>query len=738
MSYTPIMLDDQGWIAGLGAKRPTLDPDSLATAQSMAESVPGMVRRYAKFGRRISYPSYWWASYYQSDPSLDHWATTLADESSVGFVIINPNSGPGDDVSEDWQQQVRLAKGAGATVLGYVSTDYANAGIARDGSRDPNTILREIRQYVGWYGIDGIFLDEVSNGWSEAQVDDHIWYQKLVSTVRDNFPELVVVGNPGVNTRVEYAEIFDVLVTFENTAEAYLDSSVSQLRPDHYRTFPDAMFWHMIHDVEGPDQAEAVLEKASRAGVGHLYVTDDSNAHAPDEMWGNPYDVPPAAWLLETQRDWATAARRGPKGDKGDPAEVEIIGTPVTLDSAFAVPSSAPDSREIIQEALDGVVNGARRSYWSILEVNGGTVVLKPGIYRVSAPADGGPSLVVPRGVEFRTDQATLVFDYPATPTTNWCGVLLHSHAGLTVGKFKTRGSAPDAAHVYDAIRSYMQDNRNVVHGIGGAGIISNFRGAGYRGLGSYVVWLQNLRIAFCSHGIVHGHSGGLVTDGQGAYALPAGSTENVSASRRPTDMWVQNVNLDNIKGNNIVVGSPGTVAAPNTVVSGADSVTGGNLHLEHVIAEGSPARFLRARELSEIVFDDVHLEELGAPKGPMIDLDVIFGFIKVSSMRINTSQSRSVTALDGTRTVSTPNRIWQLGSFGQFIHDALYFQNSSSAPIAFSGTESWPAAWSNAKWDIRGIRTDAANIGSLTGPPLLPSDNFNERATNSQTHVMV
>lgn len=402
----------------------------------------------------------------------------------------------------------------------------------------------------------------------------------------------------------------------------------------------------------------------------------------------------------------------------------------VALDASYQVPSGAPDSRAIIQAALDAAANGSTRSYWSILELNSGTVVLKPGLYRISAPADGSPSLVVPRGVELRTDQAKLVFDYPAAPTTNWCGVLLHSHAGLTVGGFKTRGTAPDAAHVYDAVRSYMQDNRNVVQGVGGAGIIAGFQGAGYRSLGSYVVWLQNLRFAFCSHGIVHGHSGGLVTDGVGAYAVPSGHSENVSATRRPTDMWVQNVNLESIRGNNIVVGSPGTKELPNSVTGAADSVTGGNLHLEHVIAEGSPARFLRARELSEIIFDDVHLEEVGAPGGSMIDLDVIYGFIRVSSMRINTSQQRAVKDLAGASVVSNPNKIWQLGSYQQFIHDALYFQNSGS-DMAFSGAESWAGAWTGAVRDIRGIAPDKANTGKLLGAPMLPSDNFTGHATN-------
>ena len=38
-------------------------------------------------------------------------------------------------------------------MLGYVHTQY--------GVRDINLVKEEIRKYAEWYGVDGIFLDEV-------------------------------------------------------------------------------------------------------------------------------------------------------------------------------------------------------------------------------------------------------------------------------------------------------------------------------------------------------------------------------------------------------------------------------------------------------------------------------------------------------------------------------------------------------------------------------------------------
>lgn len=51
--------------------------------------------RQSKPLRKVSYPSYWWASYYQADQTKDLWGKTLNDPATTGYVIVNPNSGPG-------------------------------------------------------------------------------------------------------------------------------------------------------------------------------------------------------------------------------------------------------------------------------------------------------------------------------------------------------------------------------------------------------------------------------------------------------------------------------------------------------------------------------------------------------------------------------------------------------------------------------------------------------------------
>lgn len=296
---TPVNLSPQGTFTGR--------PDRYLTSQ---------IQHISHRSPRVSYPSYWPYSYWQQSSTQDIWANALARPEAVGYVIINPSSGPGTQISNDWEIQSRLVRNTGATTLGYVSTNYANKGPARAiGSRSSNTILEEIQRYIDWYKVDGVFLDEVSNGWNEEQSQDHLWYQSLSDQITSRFGAgFITIGNPGVATREEYLPLFDTLVTFENTAERYLTTNQDQILPYHYRNQPKSKFWHMIHDVTSLEQAQACLKRATQLKTGHIYLTEDTNDHdaAAGEMWGNPYDALPSPELLSLQLDWATPTSPNP------------------------------------------------------------------------------------------------------------------------------------------------------------------------------------------------------------------------------------------------------------------------------------------------------------------------------------------------------------------------------------------------------------------------------------------
>lgn len=394
---------------------------------------------------------------------------------------------------------------------------------------------------------------------------------------------------------------------------------------------------------------------------------------------------------------------------------------PVIFTVAKEIAANSPDARADLQAALNAAANGDDASYWAFLRFYAGTVHVAPGVYRISAPADGQPSIVVPRGVNLDFSDATLVFEYPSNMTTLWCGILQHSQAGVRVGNMVTKGAAPSNAHVYDALRIYHGDNGQQVHGVPGS-TISNFQGAAVRGLGTYVTRMQDIRVSFCSHGLVHGHSSGLVTDGVAPYALPAGSSGQASgAARRPTDMWVQNVIFDSTKGDVIVVGAVGSADKPNEVQGDADQITGGNLYLEHVLIEGTPARAVVARELSQIVLDDVHLEEVGAPGGAMFDIDVVYGNIVAGPLRINITGQRDVTNLSGVTTRATPLGIFQVGGFQSFKCHDVYLRNDLGE-LWFSGPEPWVGAWGEVS--IERVVLDKGSTGTLSDGGLISRGN--------------
>jgi len=414
-------------------------------------------------------------------------------------------------------------------------------------------------------------------------------------------------------------------------------------------------------------------------------------------------------------------------------------GAALALDATTGAPvEPLVDSRAEIQAALNAAVNGGERAYWSFLEQTGGHVRLNAGTYYISARPDGMPSLQIPRGVTFDFGAANLIFDYPAAPTTNWSAILFKSQSGLVLGRMKTRGTAPDAAHVYDAVRLWHTDNYNRITGTPHSKIAS-FRGATFRAFGAYVSWLENFRASFCSHGVIHGEANGLVPAGTAPYDWPTNGvgTEAVGAARRPTDLWVKNAQFDGIRGDVFVIGAVGSKENPNGIKGAhasdpTDTVTGGNLHLDSVLVEGTPARVIRARHLSQLIVNDLHIEEVGETNGPVFDIDVVYGQVVFTSSRFNTSMARPVQNLAGQSTTAKPTRLFSLGYAKQFRFDGLYLQNGGG-DITFA-VESWDGAWVDLKYRVEGLAHDPANVGRLLPGTMLSSIDEPNIITNALT----
>ncbi|MBK7948166.1 MAG: spherulation-specific family 4 protein [Deltaproteobacteria bacterium] len=206
-------------------------------------------------------------------------------------VVFNPASGPGVAVDPNYVDANGLGplpdlRAAGAVVYGYVTTGY--------GARAAADVLADIDAYlVGHYAgrVDGIFFDEVSS--DLAQVGANRTY---VARVQAQEPGARTIGNPGITaiqnpsgqttwTAADYAAVFDVLVTFEQTGAEYR-SSYSP--PVYLAARPASGFAHLIHS-DGPFDPTLLALAASRK-AGLVFVSDD--------VMPNPYDLLPSYWAV--------------------------------------------------------------------------------------------------------------------------------------------------------------------------------------------------------------------------------------------------------------------------------------------------------------------------------------------------------------------------------------------------------------------------------------------------------
>ena len=169
------------------------------------------------------------------------------------MVVLNPDSGPGAGQGRAYREAVRALQAAGIRVLGYVPTGY--------GGRASAGVLADVRRYLAWYQVDGIFFDETS---SDAALLPY--YRALSRQARGEAGRVVVV-NPGVPPAAGYFDLADVVVTFEGTYAGYADAMAAapewlrRMRPDR-----------VAHLVYGATDAEA-LDAVADAAAGYVYAT---------------------------------------------------------------------------------------------------------------------------------------------------------------------------------------------------------------------------------------------------------------------------------------------------------------------------------------------------------------------------------------------------------------------------------------------------------------------------------
>lgn len=196
-------------------------------------------------------------------------------------AIMNPNSGPGTAVNSDYVNVIQYCEEAGQNVIGYVHTSY--------GQRDIGLVKDEIDAYYSWYtgddwGIDGIFLDEMSNDSATLS-----YYEELYEYIHDVGGVYAddVVGNPGIGATTDWqldTPVVDELVIFEGTASTYLNWTP----PSWVSNYPASDFSHLIYDAADSTVMAQVCNASKNVKAGWIYVTDD--------VLPNPWDTLPPYW----------------------------------------------------------------------------------------------------------------------------------------------------------------------------------------------------------------------------------------------------------------------------------------------------------------------------------------------------------------------------------------------------------------------------------------------------------
>jgi len=209
------------------------------------------------------------------------WTQLDAGAPTVGLAVVNPSSGPGTAPDANYVNQVSQTRALGIKVVGYVDTAY--------GLRTLSSVEADVdRQYL-WYGVDGIFFDQVPNECSKIT-----YYQALADYVRTKTGSHQVVLNPGATTGECFMAASDLLITFEDTYANYVGWQLSGWETK----YPASRFWQLIHTTSQADLASAVALTRSR-NVGWIYVTPDTLT--------NPWDTLPASSFWNQELSAAAA-----------------------------------------------------------------------------------------------------------------------------------------------------------------------------------------------------------------------------------------------------------------------------------------------------------------------------------------------------------------------------------------------------------------------------------------------
>ncbi len=301
-------------------------------------------------------------AYFHPKERVADWARLGTED--VGLVVANISNGPGIVREERWATAFGKVRASGCDVVGYVDTGYLGlTGLRTQGGSILladwlEQILRDIDAWYHLYGdqVTGIFLDQV------AESDDGASLAPVFRRLRDDIRRLdadaVTVLNPGVAVPRAFADVADVIVTFEGSYDDYLVEGPDALfQPLTWRPAAHQAIWHMVHHTPGPERAAGVIALSRERGADLVYVTDNGGENPYSALPSNEIWSPSGSRRGVVPRFRSGGRRRAPRLP-GRPASSCSTATPpaLTADSTLISNPTLLRHLDVVEASADFIV----------------------------------------------------------------------------------------------------------------------------------------------------------------------------------------------------------------------------------------------------------------------------------------------------------------------------------------------------------------------------------------------
>lgn len=192
------------------------------------------------------------------------------------WVVVNPDSGPGNIVEANYTKAIDRLIGAGCVVLGYVPTGYGKTAV--------NDVSEQMKTWQRLYPrVHGIFFDEMIYEDNAAGA----MHQKKLNDLANEIGFWPTVGNPGADTPGRYfaSKSADVIVVHE----AGQWPTEAKLHGDYFGGYSDYPPFTRATLVHSQPKCDTAAIKMAMQYTRFIYVTQDT--YKPNDIaHANPWD----------------------------------------------------------------------------------------------------------------------------------------------------------------------------------------------------------------------------------------------------------------------------------------------------------------------------------------------------------------------------------------------------------------------------------------------------------------